>query len=72
MTKPTQSTSMCLLTIEMVSKRCAVSTRTVRRWIKDGDLVVHRLGRQLRVSEPDLASFLAARRGVNLVSSNGQ
>jgi excisionase family DNA binding protein len=36
---------------------------TIRRWIAADDLIIHRLGRQVRISEIDLAVFLARRRG---------
>lgn len=50
--------------IPTVAAQLDVSPKTVRRWIDAGDLPVHRLGRQLRISEPDLAAFLArSRRG---------
>jgi excisionase family DNA binding protein len=39
-----------------------VSTRTTRRWIEAGVLRAHRLGHLVRISEEDLASFLAAHR----------
>jgi excisionase family DNA binding protein len=39
-----------------------VSDRTVRRWIDDGELRSHHLGRLVRVSEEDWADFLARRR----------
>jgi excisionase family DNA binding protein len=32
----------------------------VRRWIATDDLPMHRLGRQLRISEAKLAAFLRA------------
>lgn len=47
-----------LLTIADVADRCRVSPRSVRRWIDDGRLRVIRLGRNVRVSEGDLANFL--------------
>ena len=43
-----------LLTIDQVAQHLQVSTKTIRRWIDAGDLTAHRLGRQLRISEPDL------------------
>lgn len=49
------------LTIIDVAERLQVSTRTVRRWIDQGELRIHRLGRQLRVTEDDLALFLNQR-----------
>jgi excisionase family DNA binding protein len=37
--------------------KCSVSVRTVRRWIANGELAVHRLGgRNVRISEHDLAA----------------
>ena len=39
-----------------------VDPKTVRRWIDRGELPVHRLGRQIRISEPDLMAFVRARR----------
>jgi len=51
------------LTISDVALRLQVSTKTVRRWIDAGALPVHRLGRLLRISEQDLAVFLARQHG---------
>ncbi len=50
------------LTVRQVAERCGVSERTVRRWIKTGELRAHQLGRSVRVSEEDLAAFLAVHR----------
>jgi excisionase family DNA binding protein len=49
-------------TIAEVAERLHVATRTVRRWIKNGDLVVHRVGGVVRVAESDLRTFLAMNR----------
>ncbi len=46
------------LTVDEVAEVCRVSLRTVRRWIADGDLPVHRLGRRVLVSEDDFLRFL--------------
>ena len=51
-----------LLTVKDVGEICGVSLKTVRRWIASGELHVYRLGRQLRVSQADLATFLKLRR----------
>lgn len=51
-----------LYSIETVAERLDVSTKTVRRWISAGELPVHQLGRQLRISEADLAAFVARSR----------
>ncbi len=47
-----------LLSIDSVAELCGVSAKTVRRWIAQRLIPVHRLGRQLRIGEPDLAAFL--------------
>ncbi len=48
--------------IEQVADRLEVATRTVRRWIKAKLLIVHRINGVVRVSDDDLAAFLASRR----------
>jgi len=58
--------------IEDVADSLDVSTRTVRRWVKSGDLVAHRFGHLTRISEADFAAFLAAKRSVALMSSIGK
>ena len=49
-------------TVLEVAERLGVSERTIRRWIAAGILPVHRFGRLVRVSETDLAAFLALNR----------
>jgi excisionase family DNA binding protein len=49
-------------TIAEVAERVHVGSRTVRRWIKAGDLVVHRIGGVIRIAEGDLRAFLALHR----------
>ena len=51
-----------LFTLAQVAERLQVSTKTVRRWIENDDLIAHRLGRQLRISDTDLQAFIKARR----------
>ena len=51
-----------LLTIEQTAKVLQVSSKTIRRWIDTGDLIAHRLGRQWRISETDLQTFIRMRR----------
>jgi excisionase family DNA binding protein len=43
----------------MPAERTQTSLRSVRRWIASRDLAVHRLGRSIRIAEPDLLRFLA-------------
>ena len=50
-------------TVPEVAEHLGVSERSVRRWIEDRQLVAHHLGRSVRISEQDLRTFLAARRG---------
>jgi excisionase family DNA binding protein len=52
--------------IAQVAEMLAVSTRSVRRWIAAGDLLAHKFGRQVRISEIDLRDFVAGHRGANL------
>ena len=51
-----------LYTLEQVADRLQVSVRTLRRWIDAGDLVAHRIGRGLRITEADLQTFIRIRR----------
>jgi excisionase family DNA binding protein len=53
-----------LRTISETAELFATSTRTVRRLIEAGALPVHRLGRSVRISDADIAAFLAASRSV--------
>jgi len=53
-----------LFSIKQVAKHLDTSTRTIRRWIEAGDLVAHRIGRGLRISETDLQTFIKTRRDV--------
>ena len=48
--------------ISKVAEDLDVSTKTVRRWIASGDLIVHRIGSVVRVSEgesPGLSGALS-------------
>jgi excisionase family DNA binding protein len=47
-----------LFTVGEIAKLLKVSTKSVRRWIEAGDLIAHRLGRQLRITESDLSTFI--------------
>jgi len=48
--------------VRQIADHVGVSTKTVARWIKAGDLHAHRLGRQLRIAEEDALNFTAGRR----------
>jgi len=56
------SDALRFFTIAEVAERLGVSERTVRRWIRRGDLVAHRIGAVVRVAERDLDAFLARHR----------
>ena len=49
-------------TVAEVATLLAVSTRSVRRWIASGELLAHKFGRQVRISEADLGAFIDRRR----------
>jgi excisionase family DNA binding protein len=51
-----------LLTAAEIAELLGLSVKTVRRWIAQGELHAHQFGRQVRVSEDDLLSFLARHR----------
>jgi excisionase family DNA binding protein len=53
-----------LRTIDETAELFNTSTRTVRRLIDSGALPAHRLGRCVRISDLDIAVFLAAYRSV--------
>ena len=48
--------------IKSVAEALDVSLRTIRRWIANGDLIVHRDGHVVRIADSDLRTFLALRR----------
>jgi excisionase family DNA binding protein len=51
-----------LYSIKEAAPLIGVCSKTIRRWINRGELHVHRLGRQIRISEEDLIAYLANRR----------
>lgn len=57
-----RDTQIKFFTIAEVAERLQVVPRTVRRWIKAGDLAVHRIGNVVRIAEGDLRAFLALHR----------
>ncbi|THD71888.1 MAG: DNA-binding protein [Bradyrhizobium sp.] len=54
---------MKFFTIAEVAEIVEVATRTVRRWIKSGDLVAYRFRGLVRIGAADLNEFLEAHRG---------
>ena len=53
---------MRFFTVAAVAEFIDVSVRTVRRWIKSGDLVAHHFGTAVRIAESDLKAFIARHR----------
>jgi excisionase family DNA binding protein len=45
-------------TIPDTARRFKVSTKTVRRWIEQGELEVYRFGKQIRIAEIDICAFI--------------
>lgn len=50
-----------LMTIGQVADFCRVSNKTIRRWIKAGELPAAQLGNQWRIRPNDLNLFIRAR-----------
>jgi excisionase family DNA binding protein len=48
--------------VSHIAERTNLSTREIRRQIAEGNLIVHRFGRAIRISEADFQRFIAARR----------
>jgi excisionase family DNA binding protein len=51
-----------LMSVATVALHLGVSEKTIRRLIDDGQLPTHRVGRLIRISETDLAAFIARSR----------
>jgi excisionase family DNA binding protein len=56
------SDRMRLYSIDAVAEMLGVSSKTVRRLIAIEEFRIHRIGRQIRISEADLAAYLARSR----------
>ncbi len=64
MTTPTPGTSPlpAFYSVAEIAKLLKVNPKTVRRWIENGDLTVHRFGRQIRITDSDLVTFIRQHR----------
>ena len=56
------STIPQMYSVEEIASQLNISQKTVRRWVDAGQLHIHRLGRQIRITQEDLSAFLAIRR----------
>jgi excisionase family DNA binding protein len=63
-TAPPAPPRMQFFTVRQVAHLLAVSERTVRRWIKQRELVAHPFGRVVRIAEGDLKAFIGTHRGM--------
>lgn len=61
--KTSRTSSTKFYTIKQIADCMEASTRSVRRWIKEGLLVAHRINGLVRISDADFQAFLAAYRG---------
>ncbi len=53
-----QNLSKTMMKLDDAADFMRVSTRTVTRLIKSGDLTAHKVGRQWRIARTDLQDFL--------------
>jgi excisionase family DNA binding protein len=51
--------SLKLMSVQGAAQYAHVSTQTVRRAIKAGQLKIYRAGRQIRIDESDLVNYLS-------------
>jgi excisionase family DNA binding protein len=51
--------SLNLMSVQGAAQYAHVSTQTVRRAIKAGQLKIYRAGRQIRIDESDLVNYLS-------------
>ena len=54
--------AIIFFTVDEVADWLGVSPRTVRRWIKSGELVAHHFGTAVRIAGSDLKAFIARHR----------
>ena len=50
------------LTVEEIAEKLRVKVYTVREWIRKGELVAYKVGRDYRVKKEDYETFLKERR----------
>lgn len=52
------------LSPDEIAEEISISSQTILRWLKDGDLVGYKFARAWRVKREDLDKFLESRRNV--------
>ena len=50
------------LTVEEIAKKLRVKVYTVRDWIRKGELIAYKVGRDYRIKKDDYEKFLQERR----------
>ena len=50
----------CLISPKIAAQRCAVTTRTIRNWIRDGKLTGYKLGGSWRLDPIEVTRFIKA------------
>lgn len=58
----TKRSTPVFLTLDEVAEALNVSRKTVKRRVDAKELHTHRIGRQIRISQEDFASYLATHR----------
>jgi excisionase family DNA binding protein len=53
-----------LLSVKQTADWLGVSAKTVRRWLASSQLPHHRIGRSIRIAEPDLIAFITIHRAM--------
>lgn len=51
-----------LYTLTQIASKARVSVKTIRRLVDRGEIKIHRIGTQIRVSEDDWRAYLARSR----------
>jgi excisionase family DNA binding protein len=60
---PNRGAEVPFYTVGQIAERWQCSEKKVRRLIARGELIAHRFGSQLRISEADLKTFERVHRG---------
>ena len=55
---------MDYLTVEQAAKQMGVTERSVRNWIKKGELIAYKLGTSWKITEEDLQTFIKSKSNV--------
>ncbi len=62
MAEKLNSPTKAFWTTRDIAEHLGVCERTTRRWISNGELITHKFGRRIRISNVDYAAFLQRHR----------